>query len=281
MDGDADEILMWPLGGLAFVRSLPNTPLPHFIVAVGGPLVNLVLCLVMGLVLYLGFEHLPPLNPFWDPFRHSGESIAVKTWTWNAEPVLEKNLHVILLLRFFYINWILLLFNTVLIGFPFDGGRVLQAGLWPRFGYYQATKIAIYSGFVVMVLIGLFSIIYREPMMAFLAVFIFLACAVEYEMLESAHEDSLFGYDFSQGYTSLEKDDAPPPPKPKKQNFIQRWLAQRAAKRALQEQEEREAEDRRMDELLEKIQKHGKQSLTDEEQRFLKRVSDRYKNKSD
>ena len=36
------------------------------------------------------------------------------------------------------------------------------------------------------------------------------------------HEDSLFGYDFSQGYTSLEKDEAPAPPKPKKQNFIQR-----------------------------------------------------------
>ena len=34
-----------------------------------------------------------------------------------------------------------------------------------------------------------------------------------------------------------------------------------------------------MDLLLEKIQKFGKQSLTDEEQRFLKRVADRYKNK--
>jgi hypothetical protein len=31
---------------------------------------------------------------------------------------------------------------------------------------------------------------------------------------------------------------------------------------------------------LEKIQKHGKGSLTDEEQRFLKRVAERYKNKN-
>jgi stage IV sporulation protein FB len=97
-------------------------------------------------------------------------------------------------------------------------------------------------------------------------------------VLESAHEDSLFGYDFSQGYTSLEKDE-PPPPKPKKQNFLQRWLAQRAAKKHQQEQEQRVADDRRMDELLEKIQRFGKNSLTDEEQRFLKRVADRYKNK--
>ena len=94
-------------------------------------------------------------------------------------------------------------------------------------------------------------------------------------------EDSLFGYDFSQGYTSLEKDEETPPlpPKEKKQNFIQRWLAQRAAKKEQQEKEQREADDRRMDELLDKIQKFGKESLTDEEERFLKRVSDRFKNK--
>jgi hypothetical protein len=35
-----------------------------------------------------------------------------------------------------------------------------------------------------------------------------------------------------------------------------------------------------MDELLEKIQRSGKESLTDEEQRFLKRVANRYRKKS-
>src|ERR1019366_4691433 len=99
--------------------------------------------------------------------------------------------------------------------------------------------------------------------------------------LEHAQEESLFGYDFSQGYTSLEKDEPPPPalPKRKKRNFIQRWLAERAAKKRLEEREQREADDRRMDELLEKIQRFGKESLSDEEHRFLKRVADRYKNK--
>lgn len=284
VDGESDEILMWPLGGLAYARSLPNTPVAHFVFALGGPLVNIVLALILGLALYYGFESSAPLSPRWDPFRYNSESPAIRPWAWTepAEVVLETRYAVILLMRAFFVNWILLLFNTVLIGIPFDGGRMLQAALWPRMGYYQATKFAIYAGFAVMVLVGLYSIWYREPMMAFLAVFIFVACAQEYEMLENAHEDSLFGYDFSQGYTSLEKEEAaPPPPKARKQNFIQRWLAQRAAKKAQQDQEERAADDRRMDELLEKIQKHGKSSLTDEEQRFLKRVSDRYKNKSD
>ena len=44
MDGEADEILMWPLGGLAFVL-VPHTPRANFITAVGGPMVNVLICL--------------------------------------------------------------------------------------------------------------------------------------------------------------------------------------------------------------------------------------------
>ncbi len=280
MEGESDEILMWPLGGLAYCRSLPYSPLAHFVFALGGPMVNIVLCIVCGLALYLGFDHLPPVDPFWYPYRFAENSIAVLPWSWSGgQAVLEERLHVILLMRFFWMNWILLLFNTVLVGIPFDGGRMLQAALWPKLGHYQATKIAIYGGFACMVLVGLYSIIYREPMMTFLAIFIFMSCAQEYEILENANEDALFGYDFSQGYTSLEKDEPLPPPKEEKQNFVKRWLAKRAAQKEQREKEEREADDRRMDELLQKIGKFGKASLTDEENRFLKRVSDRYKNK--
>ena len=278
MDGEADEVLLWPLGGLAFCRSLPHTPLAHFIFAMGGPLVDLIFCIVTGLVLFFAFDYLPPISPFWYPYRWDADSIAVKPWTWGNLDIRESNLYVITLMRFFWINWILMLFNLVLVGFPFDSGRMLQAALWPRLGHYQSTKVAIYCGFGIMVLIGLISIVYTEPLLVFLAIFIFVSCAQEMMVLEAAHEDSLFGYDFSQGYTSLEKEEAAAP-KPKKQNFIQRWFAERAAKKEKQEQEQREADDLRMDELLEKIQKFGKQSLTDEEHRFLKRVAERYKNK--
>jgi stage IV sporulation protein FB len=280
MDGEADEILMWPLGGLAFARSLPHTPSAHFVFTLGGPLVNLVLCLIAGLAIFLAFDFLPPFNPFDPPYRLHDNRIDIELSTWSEGVKETGNVLAIVLARVFWINWLLLLFNTVLVGLPFDGGHMLQAALWPRLGHYQSKKVAIYAGFVCAVLVGIYSIIYTEPMMAFLTIFIFVACAQEWMALESAHEDSLFGYDFSQGYTSLEKDEAPAPPKPKKQNFIQRWLAKRAAKKLQMEIEQREADERRMDDLLDKIQKHGKGSLTDEEQRFLKRVAERYKNKN-
>jgi hypothetical protein len=39
------------------------------------------------------------------------------------------------------------------------------------------------------------------------------------------------------------------------------------------------AEERRMDEILDKLHREGRGSLTDEEQRFLLRVSRRYRNR--
>src|SRR5687768_14584198 len=56
MDGEADEILLWPLGGLAMCRSLPHTPLAHFVVAAGGPLVTLGLCLISAGALFFAFN---------------------------------------------------------------------------------------------------------------------------------------------------------------------------------------------------------------------------------
>jgi Zn-dependent protease len=278
MDGDSDEILLWPLGGLAFARSLPHTPSAHFVFALGGPLATFLLCVMSGVVLYLGFDVAPPLNPLWYPYRATHDSVAVYAWSWLDQAPLENRLYVILLMRYFWINWLLFIFN-MLIGHPFDGGKMLQAALWPRFGHYQSSKIAIYAGFVMAVGVGIFAIVRSDMLIGFLSVFIFVSCAQEWMALEAAQEESLFGYDFSQGYTSLERDEPPAPAKPKKQNFIQRWLAARAARKLQEEQEQREADDRRMDELLEKIQKFGKSSLTDEENRFLKRVADRYKNK--
>src|SRR6516162_2385899 len=49
--GDAQDILIWPLGGLANCE-VPQNPRAHLITAAGGPFINLVLCVVCGLLLY-------------------------------------------------------------------------------------------------------------------------------------------------------------------------------------------------------------------------------------
>src|SRR5205807_4989903 len=66
VDGDAHEILLWPLGGLAYVE-VPHTPRANFITTLAGPLVNLLLCVISGLVLWYAEGLRPPWNPLWSP----------------------------------------------------------------------------------------------------------------------------------------------------------------------------------------------------------------------
>jgi Zn-dependent protease len=276
VDGDAHEVLLWPLGGLASL-DVPHTPRANFIATAAGPFVNFLLCLMTAVLLAIQGVR-PPFDPLWYPigdlelsFWQDGAKVpGVTHFTWLGTLAL-----------LFYVNWIQMLFNLVLVGFPLDGGRLFQCLLWPRWGYRASMRAAIYTGFIVMFVVGVLSLWKKEPMFLFLAAFIYVACKQQWLLLESGGEESLFGYDFSQGYTSLERDQPAAAPKPRRRrpNFFQRWLQRRAARKLQLAQERQAAEEQRMDELLEKIQRQGKQSLTDEEQRFLKRVADKYRNR--
>ena len=198
--------------------------------------------------------------------------------TWSGGTAGRSLQPACLLTRLFWVNYVLFLFNMVLVGFPMDGGRMLQSVLWPRLGYRQATLVAVFAGFVITWCSASRHVAERgfRPVPVCSSS---CPCKHQWIILETGGEEQLLGYDFSQGYTSLERDQ-PPAPRRRRQNWWQRWLQQRAAKQVKRELEKREAEERRMDELLEKSSATGMQALTDEERRFLKRVSDRYRNRS-
>jgi stage IV sporulation protein FB len=198
--------------------------------------------------------------------------------TWGGQ--IERVHHVwpIVLARMFWVNWALFLLNVILVCFPLDGGRMLQSALWPSLGYRQATLLVIYAGFVFTVVVGLISIVYEEILVFCLALFIYVSCRTQLFILETGGEEGLFGYDFSQGYTSLERDQ--PLVTTKRVSWWKRWRDRRAARKLQREMESREADERRLDHLLEKVHMLGMSALTDEERRFMKRVSDRYRNRN-
>src|SRR5262245_14005597 len=276
--GDAQEVLLWPLGGLANV-DVPHTPRAHFLTALAGPLVNVGLAVGAALLMLMADN----IQPHWDPTGYLGRNkdgwVALLTWSgeWVDRAPFSPP---VLLSHLFWVNYLLFLFNMVLIGFPMDAGRMFQSIAWKYVGYRRATLAAVYMGFFTMFAVGLYAIIGTSLLMFGLALFIYVSCKQQWLLLEGGGEDSLFGYDFSQGYTSLERGEepAPAPPRPK-QSWWRRWMQRRAEKRQQREQEQREAEERRLDELLEKVQRHGVGSLTDEEHRFMQRVSDRYRNR--
>ena len=64
--GDCEEVLLWPLGGLAYM-SVPNDWRSNFITTVAGPLTNLVQCLLVAVVLAcVGF--IPSVIPWDNPY---------------------------------------------------------------------------------------------------------------------------------------------------------------------------------------------------------------------
>lgn len=302
--GTADQILMWPLGGLAFV-TCPETPRANFITTIAGPMVNLVICVICSLALLAGgYSPLKALNPLGAPFTtptynyrdgrtYTSDSVLRAFKSVNPEmsapgaardPVLEAVERsvapgwVVWTWRICWLSWWLFLFNMLIPAYPMDAGRLLHAVLWARSDPRTATISCCYVGYATAALLLLVAIAVNEAFLLGIAAFSAFHCWRTLNF-DSEIERNTLGYDFSQGYTSLDRDDERPPP-PRRISAWRRWLQARQM-RKLKEQHERQlADDARMDELLAKIARGGKQSLTDEERRFMERVSLRYKNRS-
>lgn len=325
VDGEADEILMWPLGGLAYC-AVPHTPRANLITTAGGPAVNFVLCVVCTALLSLA-GYLPPLNIFeyrqlyhpelhnWQsggegkPYADSpyfvtedgrrvsgmiyspqkdGSSFLVPDpakpgeWVRATKADFEQyQTWVLWTARLFWMNWFLLLFNLI-PAFPLDGGRFLQEILWARSGDYRsATQVACWSGLVTALVFLFLSFWINDSMLLGLGIFMMFASYQQLILLErgAMEGDGTFGYDFSKGYAGFGPDEDAPAPKARRVGPLRRWLQARRARRLQKEVERRAEDERRLDELLDKISRTGKESLSPEERRFMDRVSARYRNR--
>jgi Zn-dependent protease len=119
--GRANRIVLWPLGGIAYV-SPPPRPGPVLWSIAAGPLVNLLL--VPGtLIAY--------------------ELVRVGPFMGQQQSDLERYLFVI-----FVINLGLLLFNLLPV-YPLDGGQIVQALMWFFVGRWRALQLVSFLGMFV------------------------------------------------------------------------------------------------------------------------------------
>lgn len=117
--GQSDQIVLWPLGGVAYVNA-PHRPGAQLWSIAAGPLVNVVLIPVfLGLQLFLVFTGLAPES----------------TDFWNCFYTIQ------------YINVALLIFNVLPI-YPLDGGQILRSLLWFKLGPRRSMLYASGVGLV-------------------------------------------------------------------------------------------------------------------------------------
>jgi Zn-dependent protease len=263
--GTADQIVVWPLGGLAHVN-VSHEPQNELVTALAGPLVNLAVCvLISPLLVVAGGDLVQLVNPFVPP-------AAVGAFTWQDG-----------LRWLFWMNWLLVLVN-LLPAFPLDGGRVLRALLWAKFGYRSSVVLVSRVAKFTAIGLCLLAWVVHEPYpfatlpLALFGIFLFFSAKQEADRLhEQDPEEALFGYDFSQGYTSLEKTLAPP--RKRGPGPLKKWLDSRRAARLARQQQVEADEERRVDEVLARLHERGQSGLSDDDRALLERVSARYRNR--
>lgn len=161
------DITLLPIGGVAQMTEIPKEPRKEFLIAVAGPLSNLVL----GAVMVIGAL-----------FIYAPGELATLTGFYQllVEPSL-KGAYLYLTL----VNITLALFN-LLPAFPLDGGRVLRAALALKVGEPRATRIATKVGQFVALGLGLWGLLGGGILVLLVAVFIFFAAASEAQSEEVA-----------------------------------------------------------------------------------------------
>ncbi len=141
--GTADQIVLWPLGGIAFVRA-PARPGALLWSIAAGPLVNLMLVPVT-VIPYVMLA-----------FSSMGD---------NVNPDLKQYLFSLA-----FINMVLLIFNMLPI-YPLDGGQIVQALLWFAIGRVQSLLVVSVIGMVVGGIVLVLALVAGQIWFTVLAVF--------------------------------------------------------------------------------------------------------------
>ena len=261
--GSGEDILMWPLGGLAFVRP-GNSMFSQLLTHGGGLLVNLALCLLAVVPLSQAGAVGTAFYPFQFPIA------TITNWPHD------------LAMLTCWLNWLLILLNLIPV-MPLDGGQMVRSIAATYVGSRRAIEIGTTVGLVVgaiLMLIGIFipdGAAIRGASVVLMGSLVFICNLIERHQLQQSdvYDDSFLGYDFSQGYTSLEREERTE----RRPGPIARWRKRRQEEKEQKRLLEQAEVERELDVLLEKVHTQGMQSLTESEKRRLKKASNRYKQK--
>lgn len=151
------QIVLLPIGGVAQMERIPDSPTQEFVIAIAGPAVNFLLAILLGALAllpgldFVGLEDLTTMGAITLPL--------IFTYV-------------------FAYNIFLGVFNLI-PAFPMDGGRVLRALLAMRVDYLTATRWAVRVGQALAWVFGLYGFLSGNFFLILIAFFIYMGAAEE------------------------------------------------------------------------------------------------------
>ncbi|HUG17092.1 MAG TPA: site-2 protease family protein [Thermomicrobiales bacterium] len=154
------DITLLPIGGVARVEHMVLKPRAEILIALAGPLVNLIITLVVTPAVLLVAAA-----------RHSDHPLMILLY---ADEISVAGF----LLYIWIANVLLALFN-LLPAFPMDGGRVLRAVITRFTDRFTATRIAVHIGQVFAVALMIAGIVAGDVLLPLVGIFVIAAGFME------------------------------------------------------------------------------------------------------
>jgi Zn-dependent protease len=177
------DIVLMPIGGVARLERMPEKPFQEFVVAIAGPMVNVIIAVLLfaGIWLFSQPEYLEALR------------IALQTEAGEMQEDVSIELPQAFrfVLNLAVTNVALVIFNMI-PAFPMDGGRVFRALLSMRIGRPRATRIAALLGQGIAILLGAYGLWSGNFMLPVLSLFVIYAARSENDSVQM--EDFLTRY---------------------------------------------------------------------------------------
>lgn len=250
----ADEVVLWPLGGAAYIGG-GGSPATDVFVAAAGPAVNILICGIAGVAM----------------------SLRGDPWDWQILNVFAPYYTGRILPDLFRMSWFMFAFNVAIPAYPMDGGRILQGVLAARMGFERATYAVTGLAMAVAGVIVVAGVLLKNILLALIGIFVFVQALQTRRLLREGalegYSQFTLGHDFSMGYTSLEREERARRRRPP--GFFARLRQRRSEARARRLREEEARIRLRVDQLLDKVSGGGIGSLTPDERRFLEEASRR------
>lgn len=149
------DITLYPIGGVARLERIPERPVEELLVAIAGPMVNVVIVTVLLLI-----------------------GVQLPANIEEPSALVQSDI----LSRLLLVNASLVVFN-LLPAFPMDGGRIFRAFLAIFMDYAQATRIAASLGQFMAILFGFLGLS-GNPILLFIAMFVWLGASAEATSVE-------------------------------------------------------------------------------------------------